>query len=73
MIVEDEPAVARGVEVALEREGYGVTVVGSGEEALEQPPRFAPDLILLDVRLPGIDGFEVCRRCAARPGRRSSS
>jgi two-component system OmpR family response regulator len=62
MIVEDEPAVARGVEVALQREGYGVTVVGSGEEALERPAALAPELVLLDVRLPGIDGFETCRR-----------
>jgi DNA-binding response OmpR family regulator len=62
MIVEDEPAVARGVQVALEREGYGVTVVGSGEEALQRHAALAPEVILLDVRLPGIDGFEACRR-----------
>jgi DNA-binding response OmpR family regulator len=62
MIVEDEPAVARGVQVALEREGYGVTVIGTGEEAVARFSEVAPDLVLLDVRLPGIDGFEVCRR-----------
>lgn len=62
MIVEDEPAVARGVQVALEREGYEVTVVGTGEEALERVAGLAPELVLLDVRLPGIDGFETCRR-----------
>jgi DNA-binding response OmpR family regulator len=62
MIVEDEPAVARGVQVALEREGYGVTVVGTGEEALERVATVAPEVILLDVRLPGIDGYETCRR-----------
>jgi two-component system response regulator QseB len=62
MIVEDEPAVARGVQVALEREGYGVTVVGTGEEAVARFGDLAPDLVLLDVRLPGIDGFEVCRQ-----------
>jgi DNA-binding response OmpR family regulator len=62
MIVEDEPAVARGVQVALEREGYGVTVVGTGEEAVARFADLAPDLVLLDVRLPGIDGFEVCRQ-----------
>jgi DNA-binding response OmpR family regulator len=62
MIVEDEPAVARGVQVALEREGYGVTVVGTGEEAVASFGDLAPDLVLLDVRLPGIDGFEVCRQ-----------
>jgi len=62
MIVEDEPAVARGVQVALEREGYAVTVVGTGEAALERVATVAPEVILLDVRLPGIDGYETCRR-----------
>jgi DNA-binding response OmpR family regulator len=62
MIVEDEPAVARGVQVALEREGYGVNVIPTGEEAVTRFGELAPDLVLLDVRLPGIDGFEVCRR-----------
>ena len=62
MIVEDEPAVARGVQVALEREGYTVVVMPTGEEALAGFADAAPDLVLLDVRLPGVDGFEVCRR-----------
>ena len=62
MIVEDEPAVARGVQVALEREGYSVVVMPTGEDALTNLRDAAPDLIVLDVRLPGIDGFEVCRR-----------
>jgi two-component system, OmpR family, response regulator VicR len=62
MIVEDEPAVARGVQVALEREGYGVSVIPTGEEAVSRFSDLAPDIVLLDVRLPGIDGFEVCRQ-----------
>ena len=62
MVVEDEPAVARGVQVALEREGYSVVVMPTGEDALTNLRDAAPDLIVLDVRLPGIDGFEVCRR-----------
>ncbi|MCA1675037.1 MAG: response regulator transcription factor [Actinobacteria bacterium] len=62
MIVEDEPAVARGVQVALEREGYDVTVQPTGEGALANFADAAPDLVVLDVRLPGIDGFEVLRR-----------
>ncbi len=73
MIVEDEPAVARGVQVALEREGYAVTVQPTGEDAVANFADAAPDLVVLDVRLPGIDGFEVLRRCAARRARRSSS
>ena len=66
MIVEDEAAVARGVQFALEREGYATTVVATGEEALERFPETAPDIVLLDVRLPGMDGFEVCRRLRAQ-------
>ncbi|HZM73440.1 MAG TPA: response regulator transcription factor [Candidatus Polarisedimenticolia bacterium] len=62
LIVEDEHAVARGIQYALQQEGYEVTVARSGEEALEIGPGLAPDLVLLDVRLPGIDGFEVLRR-----------
>ena len=62
MVVEDEPAVARGVQVALEREGYTVDVRPTGEDALTNLSRVAPQLVLLDVRLPGIDGFEVLRR-----------
>jgi DNA-binding response OmpR family regulator len=62
MIVEDEPAGARGVQVALEREAYDVTVVPTGEEALQRFADISPELVLLDVRLPGIDGFEVCRQ-----------
>ena len=62
LIVEDEHAVARGLQYALEQEGYEVTLARSGEDGLEVATRSAPDLILLDVRLPGMDGFEVLRR-----------
>jgi DNA-binding response OmpR family regulator len=62
LIVEDEFAVARGVQYALEQEGYQVALARSGEEGLEFATQQAPDLIVLDVRLPGMDGFEVLRR-----------
>jgi DNA-binding response OmpR family regulator len=65
LIVEDEPAVARGVQYALQQEGYAVTVARTGEEGLEVATTRAPDLVLLEVRLPGIDGFEVLRRMRA--------
>ena len=61
LIVEDEYAVARGIQYALQQEGYDVGVARSGEEGLEIATREAPDLVVLDVRLPGIDGFELCR------------
>ncbi|MDQ3879658.1 MAG: response regulator transcription factor [Chloroflexota bacterium] len=66
MVVEDEGAVARGVQFALEREGYAVSVMPTGEKALESFDDVAPEVVLLDVRLPGIDGFEVCRRLRAK-------
>src|SRR3989337_1750004 len=62
LIVEDEYAVARGVQYALQQEGYAVTVARSGEEGVEFATQQAPDLVILDVRLPGMDGFEVLRR-----------
>ncbi len=65
LVVEDEYAVARGVQYALQQEGYQVTVARSGEEGLEFATSQAPDLVILDVRLPGIDGFEVLRRMRA--------
>jgi DNA-binding response OmpR family regulator len=65
LIVDDEYAVARGLQYALEQEGYQVTVAGSGEEALSVAGDLAPDLVVLDVRMPGIDGFETLRRLRA--------
>ena len=65
LVVEDEHAVARGIQYALQQEGYDVTLAPSGEEGLEIATRSAPDLVLLDVRLPGMDGFEVLRRLRA--------
>jgi DNA-binding response OmpR family regulator len=65
LVVEDEYAVARGVQYALQQEGYAVTVARSGEEGLEFATTQAPDLVILDVRLPGMDGFEVLRRMRA--------
>ena len=65
LLVEDEYPVARGVQYALQQEGYDVALARSGEEGLEFATRQAPDLVILDVRLPGIDGFEVLRRLRA--------
>ena len=65
LIVEDEYAVARGIEFALQQEGYEVAVARSGEEGLAYATTQAPDLIVLDVKLPAMDGFEVLRRLRA--------
>jgi two-component system phosphate regulon response regulator PhoB len=67
LIVEDEDDIRELVSYHLLKEGYQVTGVASGEEALDVIDRQVPDLILLDVMLPGIDGFTVCRRLRAAP------
>lgn len=61
LIVEDEPNIVMPVQFSLEQKGYEVKIVGSGEDALEILPAFWPDLVLLDIMLPGIDGYEVCQ------------
>jgi DNA-binding response OmpR family regulator len=64
MIVEDEPHIAELVRTYLERAGYRALWVRSGEEALTELRRHPIALVVLDIGLPGIDGFEVCRRIA---------
>jgi DNA-binding response OmpR family regulator len=66
LIVEDDHNIGNLVRTYLERDGYGVVWVRSGEEALAELERHPLDLVVLDVGLPGIDGFEVCRRVRAR-------
>jgi len=68
LVVEDEPMVAEVVERYLRRDAYEVVVARDGSAALQAFERQAPDLIVLDVMLPGIDGLEVCRRVRARGG-----
>jgi DNA-binding response OmpR family regulator len=65
LIVEDEAPVARGIQFALQQEGYDVHIARSGAEGLEYATTEAPDLVVLDVRLPELDGFEVLRRLRA--------
>lgn len=62
LVVEDEAIVAEVVERFLRREGYETMVVGDGKEALSAINRFLPDLIVLDIMLPEVDGLEVCRQ-----------
>ena len=69
LVVEDERAVARGLEYGLNREGFSVLLAEDGPRALELARSRQPDLILLDVRLPGMSGFDVCRQLR-REGRR---
>lgn len=68
LVVEDEQAIAELVRAYLTREGFKVVWARSGEQALEELPRHPVCLVVLDIGLPGIDGFEVCRRLRSRTG-----
>jgi DNA-binding response OmpR family regulator len=62
LLVEDDPAARQGLELALRRLGYQVRLAETGEAALDGICEAAVDVVVLDVMLPGVDGFEVCRR-----------
>ncbi len=61
LVVDDEQPIADILKFKLEKEGYSVAVANDGVEALEKVEEFKPDLILLDIMLPLMDGMEVCR------------
>jgi diguanylate cyclase (GGDEF)-like protein len=67
LVVDDDPDIARFVEVNLRSAGYEVSVAGDGEEALERAAEIRPDLVLLDVMMPRLDGFEVAQRLRKNP------
>ncbi len=65
LVVDDEPNIRELVQVALKFHGCAVSTASNGQEALRQADAVQPDLIVLDVMLPDLDGFEVCRRLRA--------
>jgi DNA-binding response OmpR family regulator len=65
MIVEDEESIRKFVKINLDRAGYKVLEASSGEEGIEIASREKLDIVVLDVMLPGIDGFEVCKKLRA--------
>jgi class 3 adenylate cyclase/CheY-like chemotaxis protein len=67
LVVDDQPANVRLLEAILMAHGYDVATAASGEEALRSVAARLPDLVLLDIRMPGIDGYEVCRQIRERP------
>jgi diguanylate cyclase (GGDEF)-like protein len=73
LVVDDDPDVARFVEVNLRSAGYDVTVASNGEEGLNRAIELRPDLVLLDVMMPKLDGFEVAQRLRRDPRTSSSS
>ena len=67
LIVDDEAGARAALEVLLRREGFDVRHTHDGPSAIAECASFRPDLILLDIVMPGMDGFEVCRRIKATP------
>ena len=66
LVVEDEPTIAESVAARLRAEGFQVDLAHDGPTAVERAAALDPDLVVLDVMLPGFDGLEVCRRIQAR-------
>jgi two-component system OmpR family response regulator len=62
LVVDDEASITDLISMALRYEQFDVRVAGNGREALDAVEQFAPDLVVLDIMMPGIDGFEVARR-----------
>jgi two-component system KDP operon response regulator KdpE len=62
LVVDDEPQITRVLKTSLSSQGYGIRTAGNGEEALQMMKEWAPDLIVTDLRMPNMDGLELCRR-----------
>ncbi|ANH94003.1 MULTISPECIES: response regulator transcription factor [unclassified Streptomyces] len=66
LLIEDDAAVRQGVRLALRHQGHDVCAAATGEEGLEQLGAFRPDVVVLDLMLPGLPGLDVCRRIRDR-------
>jgi DNA-binding response OmpR family regulator len=67
LIVDDEPGIVVPVQFLMEQQGYNVMTADRGEDALDLIYQYQPDLVLLDIMLPGIDGYEVCEIVRLNP------
>ena len=67
LVVDDEPNIVMSLRFLMEREGFEVEVAPTGEEALKALEKAPADLVLLDVMMPKLDGFEVCQRIRNNP------
>jgi DNA-binding response OmpR family regulator len=67
LVIEDDPATLRLVDYSLRHEGYQVITASNGLEGIRKVHNEAPDLVILDVMLPGMDGFEICHRLKSEP------
>jgi DNA-binding response OmpR family regulator len=70
LIVDDEPSITVPLKFLMEQHQFRVMVVHSGEDALAAVEHFEPDLVLLDVMLPAVDGFQVCQNLRDHPRRK---
>ena len=67
LVVEDQDSIRRMIEALVGARGHKVTAVGTGTKALDVASTDPPDMVLLDLMIPGHDGFEVCRRLRSDP------
>jgi two-component system alkaline phosphatase synthesis response regulator PhoP len=67
LIVDDEPDILEIISYNLEKEGYEIQTAKNGQEALDKMPFFKPDLVILDIMMPKINGVEVCKRLRSKP------
>ncbi len=67
LIVDDEPSVVVALQFLMQQQGYHVLVAETGEDALDLIYKYKPDLVILDIMLPGIDGHEVCEIVRLNP------
>jgi two-component system alkaline phosphatase synthesis response regulator PhoP len=67
LVIEDDPAISRLVDYSLRHEGFEVITAANGLDGIRKAHNEHPDLLILDVMLPGIDGFEVCHRLRSEP------
>jgi DNA-binding response OmpR family regulator len=72
LIVDDEPNIVMSLEFLMRRQGHEVRVAPDGEQALDAAAEFRPDLVLLDVMLPRLNGYEVCQTLRERPDSRDT-
>jgi DNA-binding response OmpR family regulator len=70
LIADDEPGIVAPLQFLMEQAGYEVLIAYHGEKALDMILDRKPDLILLDIMLPGIDGFDICQHVRSRPDMR---
>jgi two-component system OmpR family response regulator len=69
LVVDDEPAITDFIALGLHHEGYEVATAGDGHQGLRAVDEFKPDVVILDVMMPRLDGFELCRAIAGEPRR----